>query len=313
MRSELKELLRRYERDGLSGVDRRRLAELVATEEGRRQALASGCPEALFLALAREETQLSAWHPYWERLEVRLMEQTQVKAGGLRTGPLATAAAMIALAFLMALPFLQKSDEPETSTAAAEIATRVFQLRHRSPAEVLPRLHRLMSEEAQLHVSQQRRELEITDKPSNLEAVARALELLDTPPAELRLRVRLLYALGHPDDPSIPAGALRQISAAGEFDSSDYRLEEELLLTPTEGRRYRALLQDRYEVTCFAELSDDGTEIELRSLTIYDRETGGMVRAAVSLMPGGFAAVPTDQESPEGEPLVVVVSAEETD
>ena len=311
MSAELKELLQRYERDELSGDDRRRLAELVATEEGRRQALASGCPEALFLA--REEPQLSAWDPYWERLEARLTEQMQVKVGGLRTGPVAAAAAIVALAFLMALPFLQKSDEPETTTAVAETATRVFQLRHRSPAEVMPRLHQLLSEEAQLHVSQQRRELEITDKPSNLEAVARALELLDTPPSELRLRVQLLYALGHPDDPSIPADALRQIGAAGEFDPSDYRLEEELLLTPTEGRRYRALLLDRYEVTCFAEFSDDGTEIELRSLTIYDRETGGMVRAAVSLTPGGVAAVPTDQESPDGEPLVVVVSTEETD
>lgn len=317
MNEELGHLLEKYEEGDLDEAQRRRLAELVATPEGRRQALASGAPEAVFLS---RDAETPAWDGFWKRLRARVELHSRLAPKKFPVFRVAAAVAILAVAvFIYVIDstgprtpgdeapamIAEGPDAPEMD-ATSGMEERSFSLRHRLPADVLAELRPLLSDDAKLHVNESRRELLITDRPTNLERIERALAQLDSPQGILRMRLRLLYALGGDE-----AAIMREVDALGaeKIDPDKYRLEEEIELAPVEGRRHRALLRGRYLVQCFATISDDGTKIELRDFSIYDQQTQRIVRRSGLTLPlAGSLVIRTDQRNEQGEPLVIVLS-----
>jgi hypothetical protein len=319
MNKELESLLEKYKDGSLSANERRRLAELVVTEEGRRQALASETPEAVFLA---RDARTPEWDDgFWERLKARIglyEQRAPAKTPWLR---LAAAAAVIVVAVLVFQYdtglFRQTESAPPEIAAGVEQGTEVdsglvqrsFALRFRVPAEVLAVLRPLMSDDAVINIPEGRRELVISDHPANLDSIARALAQLDQPPGTLNMRLELLFARGSEID-----DAFRQVGgvAAGEIDTSEFRKETEIVITPIDGRRYRELLDGRYLVQCYATLSQDGTAIELRDFSIYDQETGEIVRrSGLRVLADSGLALRTEQQNDSGETLVILLHPDE--
>ncbi len=318
MNDELRQLLQKYKDDNLSGDERKRLAELVSTQEGRHAALSSDTPEAVFLSRKAESP---GWDSFWGGMKKRVLLHRQLAPHKIPWFRLAAAVVVLAIAlFVFVNDYLGKQEQarPYTSLTSAEpsgaqqpadLKQQVFKLRYRLAAEVLGSLRPLMSDEAELHLPEGRRELQITDRPENLERIARALEQLDLPPGTLRMRLKLMFAVGGMDEPEI-----REVGGmeAGTIDESKYKLEDELLLTPVEGRRYREVIDERYQVQCFAQLSEDGTAIELRDFSIYDLETKRIVRRSGLRIPaGGGLVVKTEERNDRGEPLVFVITLDE--
>lgn len=318
MDDELRQLLQKYNDDNLSGDERRKLVELLKTPEGRRVALSSDTPEAVFLS---RESKSPGWESFWGSLKKRVLLHRQLAPHKIPWFRLAAAVVVLGIAvFIFVSDHLGRqdrareypgitSDEPPGAQKPAGLKQQAFKLRYRLAAEVLGSLRPLMSDEAELHLPEGRRELQITDKPENLERIARALEQLDRPPVTLRMRLRLLYALGGAGEPEIEeVGGLD----TGAIDESKFRLEDEVLLTPMDGRRYSEIVDERYQVQCFAQLSEDGTAIELREFSIYDLETKRIVRRSGLRIPaGGRLVVKTGERNDRGEPLVFVITLDE--
>jgi hypothetical protein len=313
MNEELKLLLEKYEADNLTTDERRRLAALVATPEGRRQALASPSPEVVFLAGEKESP---AWDGFWHGMQQRVQLHHQLLPHKTPWIRIAAAAAILIVAVLIFVnEYSNRAPVGSPATTPAEasgqkpetpaLTTRTFKLAHRLPAEVLNELRPLMSDAVQLHIPEGGREIRITDKAENLDRIARALQMLDTPAGTLPIRLKLMFALGGEQPEIREAAAVEKV----DIDSSKYRLADELLLTPSEGRRYVATLNERYQVQCFAKLGENGTALELRDFSIYDLQTGSIVRREGLRIPlGESILLNTDQRNDRGEPLVIVLA-----
>ena len=301
---ELKRLLQLYERDELDEEQRKRLSELLSTPEGRLQALRSGAPEALFLA---REPKARGWDGFWGNLSRRVDLNRQVLPAKTPWLRIAAAAAVLVIAAVVLVvetsPHGTPAGEATAPPTASALEERTFQLEHRLPAEVLAELRPLMSDDAELRVPEGSRELVITDKPGNLEKIARALEFLDTPPASISLRLRMLYAL---DDEAL--GSIKRVGgvATEALDLSRFRDAGEIAIAPETGRRYRELLDGRYLVQCVATLNEDGTGIILREFSLYDQQTKEIVRrAGLEISIEGGLAVATGKLNERGEELVL--------
>jgi hypothetical protein len=317
MNDELKRLLEKYQSDSLDDEERRRLSSLVATPEGRRRALASGSPEVVFLT---RETEQPAWEGFWNGMHKRVLLHRQVLPHKIPWVRIAAALIIFAGAIFLFVndylsreqqraerPALTSAEPTEPQPAGDTFVTKTFKLHHRRPAEVLNALRPLMSDEAKLHIPEGGREIQVTDKPVNLERIARALEMLDTPAGTLPIRLKLMFALGGAEAEIREAAAVRKV----DLDPAKYRLEQELLMTPPDGRRYSETLGGRYQVQCFARISEDGTSIELRDFSIYDLETGAIVRQAGLRVPAGESLMlKTDQRNERGEPLVIILATD---
>ena len=309
---ELEHLLHLYERDELDDEQRQRLSELLATPEGRLQALRGGAPEALFLA---HETESRGWDGFWSNLSKRMDSHRQVLPAKIPWFRIAAAAAVIVVVAVVLVIEMSPKAPPAGETAAPPTATaagleeRTFTLRHRLSAEVLAELRPLMSDDAELRVPEGSRELVISDKPGNLDNIARALEQLDAPPATFKLRLRMLYAL---DNDAL--GSIKRVGGIAKeaLDLSRFRDGGEITIAPETGRRYRELLGGRYLVQCFAALNEDGSGIILREFSLYDQQTKEIVRrAGLEVSLDGGLAVATGKLSEQGEELVLQLTVAE--
>lgn len=326
MSDEIKLLLEKFGEGGLSPDERRRLKEILGTEEGRRQALAGGCPEAVFLAPDRAEP--PAWEKFWTGLEARLHEQTQVEPSRFPWKPVFAAAAVLviaALAFFVFTPGTKAPEREDTAPVDAAAAfkagtepveerlaaseekreSRVFELRNRTIQEVRPKLAQFLSEEKSIRLLTDREGFEITDRPANLEAVSRAWPLLDRPRAELRVRLQFRYA----DEVQIESVAAAPVN----IDQVDLPLAHEIALETKDGLRFDDVLQGDYRVVCVPRLSDDGLLIAFDRIVITDPWGLVIPLTNIKLAPGEWKLVPTGKSNNEGRQLVIALSVVEKD
>lgn len=278
MNEELAALLKQYDDGDLDDDGMVRLRELVSTPEGRKQALASGVPEAIFLA--GEKLAEPEWEPYWEKFSERLETQNrweERRPARLRK-PLALAAMLIiavGAVFLMRGMF---TGGTPTDQVADE--TYSYVLMHRQPAEVLPDLHTALGGEATISIDNEVGSISITGSPGIVQRARRALAMLDREPLELPLRITLL-------EPINPA-AMQQVDAlpTEELDLDAFRTLGTLEIKPFEGRQFSQVIDGRYETTCFARVNAEGTEAHIVSLSIYDRESRTMLVRATDIRLG---------------------------
>jgi hypothetical protein len=325
MSDEIELLLEKFGEGDLNPEERRRLTELLGTEAGRRRALACGCPEAVFLA--PDQAKPPAWEPFWEGLEARLREQTQVEPSHFPWKPAFAAAAVLVIAMLAFFVFTPGTKAPErngkapataaafrseTETAGESTAasvdkreTRVFELRNRTIQEVRPKLAQFLSEEKSIRLLTDREGFEITDRPANIVAVSRAWPLLDRPRVDLHVRLQFRYADKFE----------REYVSTGPVDIErvDLPLAHEVTLETEDGLRFDRVLQGNYRIVCMPQVSDDGSQITFDRIVVTDPAGQLITLTSVRLAPGEWKLVPTGKSNSEGRQLVIALSVSEKD
>jgi hypothetical protein len=298
----LNDIIARYRAGGaeaLTADDRVRLSGILASAEGRRLALSSSCPEIIFMT---EETHAEpAWDSYWRGFETRMgyhiRQQAKQSTAWLRTAAMAAVLiVLIGVAFVLFAPSVN-------APASGERVSRAFVLEHVRPADILPRIRDLLSEDAGISVDPAGSGLTIEDTAENLERVQRSLAQLDRQPLTYALDVRLLR----------PRSAIQSLSQrvdgvpAREFDFGAYDAIETFALSPVESRQLRETIDDRWEIACYLQAHADGVHATLVSFSIYDREKREitMRTTALELAPGMVRTLDTGLTAPDGSPLIV--------
>lgn len=325
MNNELRDLLERYGAGELSSEDRRRLADLVSSEEGKRQALVSGCPEAVFLA--RDLSALPEWENLWDGLEERMAEQTQLKPKSFRWQPIAAAAALImgaALVFFLILPALtaprggdlaqseEKAREETgdgvsaTGVETGEVLTKTFPLKNRQHQEVMAKLGELMVDGDNIELLLDPPAFKITERKEKLEELANIWPQLDRPRMSLRMRLQIRYA----EDLQV-----EQVSAAPvNIDSVALPIGDEIQLVAKDGLQFNSDLEESYKVVFLPELSLEGSEVVIDRLVItvfsgpLEGSTLNLTNVKTAL--GEWRLLPTGRKNSEGRHIVIALNVD---
>lgn len=300
MSDELTSLLKRYDDGELDDTGMARLRELVATPEGRKQALASGAPETIFLA--DEKLAEPEWDSYWQTFSERMETQDRWPAQqpARWRKPLAMAAMLViavGAVFLLQPMFGGGADQEQLTDE-----TFSYVLVHRQPAEVLPDLHTALGEDAAFSIDNEVGSISITGSPEAVERARRALAMLDREPLELPIHIALLQ----PNNPMV----IQTVDAlpTEDLDMDDFEILGTLEIKPLEGRQFSNVIDGRYETTCFVRVNAEGTEAHIISLSIFDRETRTMlVRATdITLASGWTRTVDLNSGDSEGSAVAAI-------
>jgi hypothetical protein len=301
MDRELDELLRKYADGTVTDEERDKLRSMLELKENQRAVLSSDTPEAIFLAEGEVET--PEWNSFWPAFHNRLSDQDRWSAPKPKWGGwVATAAAAVIVLALIIIPQFLPVENDEKSV----FSELNYTLKHRQPAEILPRIKDYLGEDASINVDNATGTITIREDGADLTTVHKVLKALDRIPVELKFDLAIITSEGQASD------IVRTVDnfPAGEFDISAYGIISRFSINPVEDRQFRTTFDDRYEITCFIRLNDLGTEAHIVSLTIYDLQAKNIIlrQNDFSLAEGWTTTVNTGLKTDDDKPLLVAVT-----
>ena len=159
--------------------------------------------------------------------------------------------------------------------ADAELDTRVFEIHHKNMEEVVSLIEGALSDDSSVLMRRRIRTLAVTDRPTNLEEVARLIKAFDVPPQNVSVRISLVRASrGMPGVAAkrSPPGVLPQ-SFRELTKFVDYELLGGMALETTESESSSLMLGDEYRIRFEVDQVDDRAgRVRLRDFVLERRE-----------------------------------------
>ena len=172
--------------------------------------------------------------------------------------------------FIIVLPFLFSA----VTLNEQEKESRAFQLQYRDLSEITSKIKPLLSVQGTILIKPGENQIVIQDFPKNIQAIAKLIQQMDTPPAAIDLDFYFIQASRDSGKREMTY-ELREIAAKlGNFLNFDhYQLIDKHRIKAKEGETTTISLGEEYIVSFYAELQFDNREvIKLKHFRLFKRE-----------------------------------------